>query len=279
MAATTPTSPIKILMLHGYTQSGPLFRAKTRALEKNLQKAFPAGVTLSYPTAPVRLSRAEIPTFGNSAPPTPNDSGAAPEEEPDAWAWWKRKANTDPFVCEGLEDGMGKIAEVLVSEGPFDGVIGFSQGGAMAAMVAALLEEGRRDAFAKYEKEGGWPYPNTFEKRDGDTVCSIHPPFKFAACYSAFKLLHPMYRGFYEPALKTPTVHFLGSLDTVVEEKRSLALVDVCERGRDKLVYHPGGHFVPSSQRQFVAALIGFMKEALAPEVEEEKAEDMDLPF
>jgi hypothetical protein len=35
-------------MLHGYTQSGPLFQAKTGALRKTLQKAFPAGCDLVY---------------------------------------------------------------------------------------------------------------------------------------------------------------------------------------------------------------------------------------
>ncbi|KAG4415009.1 hypothetical protein IFR04_011830, partial [Cadophora malorum] len=45
--AATPTAgdnglrKLKILMLHGYTQSGPLFHAKTRALEKLLTKSFP----------------------------------------------------------------------------------------------------------------------------------------------------------------------------------------------------------------------------------------------
>ncbi|KAF1810172.1 FSH1-domain-containing protein [Eremomyces bilateralis CBS 781.70] len=283
MAAPTPTSPIKILMLHGFTQSGPLFRAKTRALEKNLQKAFPAGVTLSYPTGPIRLARAEIPSFDNPSATSeaPKDNAGQLEDDLDAWGWWKRKANTDPFVCEGLELGMGRVAEVLEAEGPFDGVIGFSQGGAMAAMVAALLEEGRGEAVRKHEKDGGIRFPEMLEKRDGDVSRTIHPPFKFAACYSGFKLLHPMYKGYYEPSIKTPVLHFLGSLDTVVDEKRSLALVDVCEGGRQKLVYHPGGHFLPSSQRQFVGALIAFMKEALATpgDDEEEKAEDMDLPF
>ena len=36
-AAPPPNRPIKVLMLHGYTQSGPLFQAKTGALRKTLQ--------------------------------------------------------------------------------------------------------------------------------------------------------------------------------------------------------------------------------------------------
>ena len=68
-----PARKLRILMLHGYTQSGPLFHAKTKALEKSLAKAFPAapapghlathpgGISLHYPTAPIKLSYADIP--------------------------------------------------------------------------------------------------------------------------------------------------------------------------------------------------------------------------
>ena len=76
MATSTNNEParkLRILMLHGYTQSGTLFHAKTKALEKSLAKAFPAapapghlathpgGISLHYPTAPIKLSYADIP--------------------------------------------------------------------------------------------------------------------------------------------------------------------------------------------------------------------------
>src|SRR5689334_12835867 len=77
----TAPRPLKILMLHGYTQSGPLFRAKTRALEKNLSKAFPQGVQLEYPTAPLRLSPADLPDASTVA---------GEDDVPEAFAWWRR---------------------------------------------------------------------------------------------------------------------------------------------------------------------------------------------
>ena len=49
---TITPSPHHILIqadqFQGYTQSGPLFHAKTRALEKSVIKAFPSS-TLYYP--------------------------------------------------------------------------------------------------------------------------------------------------------------------------------------------------------------------------------------
>jgi hypothetical protein len=267
MSATSPpTTPLRILMLHGYTQSGPLFQAKTGALRKSLLKAFPAGCELVYPTAPLRLSPADE-TF------LANESG----EEIDAWAWWKRKGEGEGYVYDGLETGLSRIAETMRSEGPFDGVIGFSQGGACAGMVASLLENGRKQAFAEKEKEGGIRFPQCFEE--------VQKPLRFAVSYSGFAPKGKKeYQAFYEPKIKTKMLHFLGTQDVVVEEARSLALVEACENKEDKyVVYHPGGHFLPSTQKASVNALIGFIKEVMQGEEsekkEEESVEDMDVPF
>ncbi|KAF2467198.1 dihydrofolate reductase [Lindgomyces ingoldianus] len=279
--APPPSTPIKVLMLHGFTQSGPLFHAKTRALEKNLQKAFPAGITLHYPTAPIRLAPTDVPFAAASSA---NGGSAGDAEETDAWAWWRRKGEKEPYTYEGIERGLEHIASILKSEGPFDGVVGFSQGGACAAMVASLLEPGRRQGFEAVYPKGGMRYPESFEADTGYVEEAIHPPLKFAVSYSGFAARGmDLYKGFYEPKIKTPMLHFLGSLDAIVEEARSLALANACESSDGRVVYHPGGHFLPSSQKAYVSVLIGFMKEALhsfeGDGKKEESVEDMDVPF
>jgi len=269
---------LRVLMLHGYTQSGPLFHAKTRALEKNLKKAFPSGIELIYPTGPLRIRPADIPGFlnlnGESSPAShglgdqDSRSDEKSDEESDCWGWWIRKGDTEPFTYWGMEDGLARVAETLKSSGPFDGVIGFSQGGALAGMVASLLEAGRREGFASCQEKGGMAYPTSFEEDTGYVTDVVHPPLKFAVSYSGFGAsTNPLYQGYYTPPISTPMLHFIGSVDTVVEEKRSLRLVDACVDGRGKdgrkVVYHPGGHFLPSSQKQYVAALVGFIRESL----------------
>ena len=301
MATSTNNEParkLRILMLHGYTQSGTLFHAKTKALEKSLAKAFPAapapghlathpgGVSLHYPTAPIKLSYADIPGV--------NVDGAESnaDEQPEAYGWWRRKGEGEPFTYEGIEMGLATVAETMRSEGPFDGVIGFSQGGAAAGMVAALLEEGRRAAFETAQSKGGIRFPDSFTKDSGYIEESVQAPLKFAVSYSGFGAsTNALYQAFYEPKIQTPMMHFLGSLDTVVSEDRSLRLVEACENGRGKdggvqrVVYHPGGHFLPSSQKQYVAALVAFIREVMSEQAaagskkEEESVEDMELPF
>lgn len=302
-------------MLHGYTQSGPLFRAKTRALEKSLAKHFALthSIELIYPTAPLRIAPSDIPGF--SGQEIKNDEGRGTEE---AYGWWRRKdhphdasssssatANGYAYTYEGIYDGLARIAETLEKEGPFDGVVGFSQGGALAGMVAGLLEPGRKEAFVQRQDRGGMEWPSSFDaKHDENTrdaeAQRVHPPLSFAVSYSGFvpSPLPPLYAAFYEPKIATPMLHFLGTLDTVVSEERSLALVKACEKsGEETIVRHPGGHFLPSSQKACVNALVTFIRETCrldeyanesgttrtrkeaARSDEKDRVEDMDMPF
>jgi fermentation-respiration switch protein FrsA (DUF1100 family) len=267
-----PSAPLQILMLHGYTQSGPLFHAKTRALEKHLQKAFP-GSTLVYPTGPLRLSPADVPGFESSS--------SAEATDVEAYGWWRRSNTAEPPEYLGLEDGMAAVAKILATEGPFDGVVGFSQGAALTAMLASLLEgPPRHEAFSYFRTESplSIPFPPSFESLQ-------HPPLKFGVIYSGFVAPGQRYKAFYDhPHIQTPTAHFLGSLDSVVDEGRSRALIDACGgEGKARVIWHPGGHFVPSG-KQHLEALVDFIQSttSLTPQKkreEDENVEDMDVPF
>ena len=257
-------------MLHGYTQSGPLFHAKTRALEKHLQKAFP-GAILSYPTGPLRLNPSDVPGF--------DASNGTDAEDLDAHGWWRRSNTADPPEYVGLEDGLDTIAKVLAVQGPFDGVVGFSQGAAFAGMIASLLKgPSRRQAFEKATSASTMaiPYPACFASLQ-------HPPMKFCVGYSGFAAPGERYRGFYDPYIQTPHCTFIGSLDSVVEESRCRTLVKAFGgESRAKVVYHPGGHFVPSG-KPFLDALVEFIRTATLPseqtQPQEEDAKEMDVPF
>ncbi len=290
---------LKILMLHGsfssrpvsgwfsnptrfspgYTQNGSLFHAKTRSLEKLLAKAFPAvspkspsssiskrypgGTQLFYPTAPIQLSPADIPGFNNAA---------QGDTDSDARGWFKRETGGGRYV--GLEQGLDCICKVIKESGGIDGVIGFSQGAAVAAMVASLLEPGRLAAFEATRKRepDALRYPDSWQEMIRATG---QTQLKFAVSYSGFFSPNELYEGFYNPKISTATCHFMGSLDSVVEESRSLALVDVCMDARK--IYHPGGHFVPAG-KEMAGVLIGFVKECCSEE-KDECVEDMDKSF
>lgn len=244
------------------------------------------------------------------------------EEAPEAYGWWKRKdvsimrdgqagrqqqhgqdqrqggvrKEETEVIYAGLSASLSFIADVIKTSGPFDGIIGFSQGAAFAAMIASLLEgSARKRAFET--TAGGMSYPDCFltttttttttttaddddidvvegegegeggEERERESTM-IQPPLKFAVCYSGFKAPGKTYGAFYSPRIRrTPILHVLGQLDVVVEEARARELVGACEGGEGRVVVHPGGHFVPS-QKAWLDAVVGFVRECVMEEEE-----------
>jgi predicted esterase len=259
---------LKILMLHGYTQSGQLFHAKTRVLEKHLQKAFPS-ISLTYATGPIPLKASDMPGF--------DPSRISEEDQVDIFGWWRRNDTSNPPEYAGIDKGLETVSRALQAEGPFDGVIGFSQGAALAAMTASLLEGNtRKQAFQNAQKGSAFaiPYPSSFDALD-------HPPLKFCVPYAGFIAPGERYKAFYDSKITTPVCHFIGSLDSVIGEERTTLLTESCENCQ--VVPHPGGHFVPQG-KQYLNALVAFIQNAVSDrkaheDQKEERVEDMDLPF
>ncbi|KAF9163339.1 hypothetical protein DFQ26_002695 [Actinomortierella ambigua] len=64
-----------------------------------------------------------------------NAADLDPENLP--YGWWTRSP-TNAYI--GLDTTLTQLATVLKDQGPFDGVMGFSQGAALAALLQLLLE-------------------------------------------------------------------------------------------------------------------------------------------
>ncbi|KAI1468397.1 serine hydrolase FSH [Daldinia caldariorum] len=265
-AASSPTpkgkAELRILMLHGYTQSGASFSSKTKALAKLLAKALsPAPYNLHpsflFPTAPHRLRPSDIPGY---VPPEGAEAGAeAADEESDSWAWFRKDDATGSY--RGFEAGMHAIAKAIADAGGVDGVCGFSQGGAVAALVAAALEHPYRDPpsaspspspSSEAEEAADWSWVSALR------AANANKPLRFCVVYSGFYAPPASLAWLYAPPIATPTLHFLGSLDTVVEESRSRGLVERCKD--PAVVVHPGGHYVPVA-RDWAMALVGWLRQ------------------
>lgn len=200
--------------MNRYTQSGNTLRHKTGALRKALGRY----VDVVYPTGPVVLEspdsadleeRRRLDSLGNEA-------------SEGSYAWWRADDVKQEFL--EMDKTMSMMKDILEKEGPFDGVLGFSQGGGLAGVLTALLE------------------------RPGNTLLNTtHPPFKFAVIFSGFKARFPQYAWLYEPPIQTPMLHVIGRNDPIVTPDRSSELVAANPTG--KVLEHPGSHFVPSAAR------------------------------
>ncbi|KAL8784390.1 MAG: hypothetical protein Q9213_003990 [Squamulea squamosa] len=237
---------MKILALHGYTQSGTSFQRKIQRLKYHLEENF-RDVDFCFPTGPIRLRPSEkaqalgsqqhgadanAEAFNSTDRPDPDDI--------DAYAWHTLHNVQDP--PPGYELSLDVLADVLRSEGPFDGVLAFSQGTILAVMIASLLEGSpRREAFVRFQQEypEAFPYPESYKYLH-------HPPLKFGITYGALMGVGKKYSWLYEkPLIHTPFLHFRGLYDPVVSVKMAQN-VENARIGGDKAIriVHQGAHNV-----------------------------------
>jgi len=210
---------VRILCLPGFSQNKSVFHKKFAAVEKYCGTS----VEFVIMEPPLELKPTDI--AGNA--PTNFDSTAdfdSPERIPRAW--WR--ANEDLTIYYGAEESIKYMRDFLAHQTvPFDGVLGFSQGAAMAALTSALLEQ---------------PSRLNYFMIDGEPP---HPPLRFSVYVSGFKPRDPkLVHLFDDEKLKTPSLHVLGHNDVIVGIARSQTLIDVCESSR--VEWHDGGHFIPA---------------------------------
>ncbi|KAJ5936127.1 hypothetical protein N7454_005425 [Penicillium verhagenii] len=124
----------------------------------------------------------------------------------------------------GLEKTIQYISDLLQTRGPFTGIMGFSTGACVTAIIASLLEKKRPVC--------GLPFNTT------------HPPSEICGVLQW-----------------TPILHVIGTLDTMIDPVISRRLSKYCLN--PSMHYFTGTHYVPRSQR-FLESLNDFVWEALS---------------
>eukprot|EP01102_Stenamoeba_stenopodia_P000687 TRINITY_DN10640_c0_g1_i2.p1 TRINITY_DN10640_c0_g1~~TRINITY_DN10640_c0_g1_i2.p1 ORF type:complete len:149 (-),score=23.14 TRINITY_DN10640_c0_g1_i2:159-605(-) len=122
------------------------------------------------------------------------------------------------------------IKRLLQEQGPFDGIIGFSQGGLFSALLCGMLME---------ESPG------------------LRLPFGFAMFFSAFTSPLPSLKHYYDKirsitdqdSYELLTLHGWGAADDLVHPEMSEKLYETFPHHDSKTfrLIHPGGHYVPTS--------------------------------
>ncbi|TFK26329.1 hypothetical protein FA15DRAFT_667629 [Coprinopsis marcescibilis] len=228
-----------VLVLHGYSQNAVIFSKRIGALRKeckNVEFVFIDAPHILQP-ADLVFNSTRLEELGLRAEVQANEASIAVESDPSLTprAWWK--PNLERTAAYGLEESIMVVKEALLKR-KFDGVFGFSQGAAFAAVVAALLEN--PEVYPPFLVDGKPP----------------HPPFEFCVAVSGFKVEDPFCDPLWEKGFNTPTLHVIGKTDVVVVEERSHKLLEVSHTKR--VEEHLGGHFVPSKGpwRKFLAAYL-----------------------
>ena len=199
-------SKLRVLCIHGYRQNEASFRERTGALRKLLKKHVDF-VFLSAPHVipePANLSR--------------------PEREQER-GWWFSKPDRSYYAlqrtdcCLGFQESVDVIRTAFKEQGPFDGVLGFSQGASFVPLLGVI------------------------KQREPDGPIQ----FRFAILVAAFKSLVEPHSEYYatSPLLDVPSIHIIGASDAVIPAHVSEELVTLC---MGAAVYrHDGGHYIPAS--------------------------------
>ncbi|KAK2991771.1 hypothetical protein RJ640_015505 [Escallonia rubra] len=227
---------LRILCLHGFRQNASNFKGRTASFAKKLKTI----AELLFIDAPHELAFIYLSSL---ADPNPNHISASPEPNfaPSSkscnkrFAWlvdpdFNGKGDDDwrvadsPFdslqyqqQTEGFDESLAYLKKVFSQAGPFDGILGFSQGAAMAAAVCA------RKASLKGEID-----------------------FRFAILCSGFAVNMAEYE---QRSINCPSLHIFGNdrgKDRQISSQVSRDLASLFDGGSSVVIEHDSGHIIPT---------------------------------
>jgi hypothetical protein len=239
----------------GFGQSGSDFEIKTKkvtdhlisSITPTLQSQYVGEFDFRYLDGPLLLKTPDFPPdstsdsqtsantreshsgFNTDAPPSSTFAESPPR------AWWGAKDNVSEYA--ELPSTLVYIFNYIKKHGPFDGIIGFSQGAALSLMLASWFEATTR--LERRQALNSQGSPLKLEPPQG--------PVKFVLCVSGFRANPEYYGGFYSPKIETPVLYVIADLDIVVPEEGGKQLIGALENFH--FINHPGAHFVPTEKR------------------------------
>ncbi|KAF5769362.1 putative serine hydrolase FSH, alpha/Beta hydrolase [Helianthus annuus] len=191
---------LKILCLHGFRTSGAI-------LQKEVEK-WPQPL----------LQKLDL-VFMDGPYPAQGKSGVDGIFEPPFYEWFQADEEYKEFY--NFEECLAKIEKFMLTHGPFDGILGFSQGAMLAATIPGMQREGV--ALTKVPKV---------------KFLIIASGAKFGS--SKFGIPKLASASFSTP-ITTPSLHIIGETDIVKEEG-----IGLLESFVDPLIiHHPNGHTIP----------------------------------
>jgi len=212
---------LRILCLHGFRQNASSFKGRTGSLAKKLKNI----AELVFIDAPHELQF----IYQTATPP----SGVCNKkfawlvssdfDKPSETGWTVAQCQFDPLQyqtqTEGFDKSLTYLKTAFEEKGPFDGILGFSQGAAMAAAVCGKQEQ---------------------------LVGEID--FRFCVLCSGFTPW-PLLEMKEKRSIKCPSLHIFGSQpgkDRQIVTQASSDLAGLFEDGCATIVEHDFGHIIPT---------------------------------
>ncbi|KAF8018511.1 hypothetical protein BT93_H3403 [Corymbia citriodora subsp. variegata] len=205
----------RILCLHG-------FRTSAKILETQIHK-WPQSV----------LEKLDL-VYLDAPYPSVGKSSVEGIFDPPYFEWFQ--ANQDFTEYENFEECIAFIEDFMVKNGPFDGLLGFSQGAVLAAALPGMQAEG--------------------------LVLTKVPKVKFLILISGGKLggskygAPPLAANAFSSPVNCPSLHLIGENDFQKPES-----IDLLDSFVDPMVvHHPEKHTIPSLDDQSLEVVNNFIE-------------------
>ncbi|GIK03802.1 hypothetical protein Aspvir_007876 [Aspergillus viridinutans] len=245
LITTAPEPTFRILLIHGFAGTGSYVAAKTTPITKRITELitpeilseFPGGVEFLSPDAPLVLE----PPIGlgwnidNCVEDEQDKQSIIAEEKPQqtALGWWYGRDTVSDY--KGIEVSLSFLAKFIHGR-PIHGVIGFSQGGAMAGMVCSLVDCHYNPEKVAAIRAQGLPVD--------DYLCLPgQERLRFMMAIGGYRGTLRYYGSLYQWPMQTPSIHTLASMDAVVEHHLSIGLARSFTSY--EIIEYFGSHFVP----------------------------------
>ncbi|EGD76602.1 hypothetical protein PTSG_07719 [Salpingoeca rosetta] len=225
---------LKILCLHGYRQSKDAFRAKTGSFRKGVKKF------------------AEFVMF--DAPHLIDPDAIKDDDNAGERGWYfchdhhyHSTEETSSYV--GLQESIARVQEVIAEQGPFDGMLAFSQGAQFLAILCAQAQLARARGevpaidpkFAIFISGEATMLPIDAQNANTDHEELFGPTSMGGqsgdASAEGEQAGPPL-------VVHVPTMHIMGTTDQVIPVALSQELATT-HFAEPVQVVHEGGHFVP----------------------------------
>ncbi|XP_065371801.1 esterase CG5412 [Calliphora vicina] len=196
---------VRVLCLHGYRQNADSFKSKLGSFRKHVNKY----AEFVFIDAPHKAK--------------PMEEGVEPQ--PDQLSWWFNKddgsfkgtnRNGPAF---GFQESLKLVEDTWKTQGPFQGLLGFSQGACFVGLLCGLARK---------------------------KLTSIRP--EFAILSSGFLSGSLVHKSAYEESIIIPTLHVYGLSDEIIPKEMSQELANHFKNV--EVLEHNGGHYFPATSQQ-----------------------------
>ncbi|CAH2043353.1 unnamed protein product [Thlaspi arvense] len=209
-----PRKP-RILCLHGFRTSGRILQALIRKWPDTVLR----NLDLDFLDGPF---------------PTTGKSDVERFFDPPYYEWYQASKGFTEYI--NFEECLDYIEDYMIKNGPFDGLLGFSQGAFLSAGIPGMQEEGT--ALTKVPKVKflviicGAKYPGLNFGQPKAAVTAFSSP------------------------VRCPSLHFIGERDFLKTEGEVLAKSFV----EPVVIHHTGGHTIPKLEPKAEETVLSFFQ-------------------